>query len=98
SSFLPGGRYSRRCGRREQVPQWERKADVMKPLRGLSLACLTALTGGMAAFSRTPPVAPARHWAYVSPVRPAPAAVRDTSWPRNPIDSFVLARLEKEGL
>src|SRR5947199_70229 len=39
-----------------------------------------------------------KHWAYVKPVRPAIAAVRETAWVRNPIDSFVLARLEKEKL
>jgi hypothetical protein len=39
-----------------------------------------------------------KHWAYVKPVRPAIPAVTDTKWVRNPIDSFVLARLEKEGL
>ncbi len=40
----------------------------------------------------------AQHWAYARPVRPQPPAVRDRSWPRNPIDCFLLARLEKEGL
>ncbi len=40
----------------------------------------------------------ARHWAYVGPTRPDSPAVRDSSWPRNPIDGFVLARLEREGL
>ncbi|HTX34789.1 MAG TPA: DUF1553 domain-containing protein [Bryobacteraceae bacterium] len=39
-----------------------------------------------------------RHWAFVPPVRPALPAVRDEKWPRNPIDRFVLARLEREGL
>lgn len=38
------------------------------------------------------------HWAFVAPRRPPLPAVRDASWPRNPIDHFVLARLEKEGL
>jgi hypothetical protein len=38
------------------------------------------------------------HWAWLKPVEHAPPAVRDTSWPQNPIDDFVLARLEKEGL
>ncbi|MBK9167327.1 MAG: DUF1553 domain-containing protein [Bryobacterales bacterium] len=38
-----------------------------------------------------------RHWAFEKPVRREPA-VRDASWPRNPIDGFVLARLEKENL
>jgi hypothetical protein len=39
-----------------------------------------------------------KHWAYVKPVRPAIPAVKNAAWVRNPIDSFVLARLEKEGL
>lgn len=38
------------------------------------------------------------HWAYQPPRRPAPPDVRDASWPRTPIDSFILARLEGEGL
>jgi Protein of unknown function (DUF1553)/Protein of unknown function (DUF1549)/Planctomycete cytochrome C len=42
--------------------------------------------------------APLRHWAYVKPVRPPLPAVKDRAWCRNPIDYFVLARLEKEGL
>jgi hypothetical protein len=43
-------------------------------------------------------LAPARHWSYVKPVRPALPHVADGSWPRNPLDRFVLARLEREGL
>src|SRR5690348_724430 len=39
-----------------------------------------------------------KHWAYVKPVRPAPPKVKNAAWVRNPIDAFVLARLEKEGL
>ncbi|MBV6433435.1 MAG: hypothetical protein IANPNBLG_03613 [Bryobacteraceae bacterium] len=38
------------------------------------------------------------HWAYTAPVRPAVPEVSNKAWVRNPIDSFVLARLEKEGL
>jgi hypothetical protein len=38
------------------------------------------------------------HWAYVPPRRPEPPVVQNTAWPRNPIDRFVLARLEREGL
>ena len=36
------------------------------------------------------------HWAFVPPERVAPPAVKKTSRPRNVIDNFVLARLEKE--
>lgn len=38
------------------------------------------------------------HWAYVAPKRPIPPTVTVRAWVRNPIDSFILARLEKEGL
>ncbi len=40
----------------------------------------------------------AGHWAFRPPVRPPLPKVRNETWPRNPIDRFVLARLEKEGL
>jgi hypothetical protein len=39
-----------------------------------------------------------KHWAYEAPVRPPLPAVRHAAWPRNAVDSFVLARLEREGL
>src|SRR5579872_1456130 len=39
-----------------------------------------------------------QHWSFVPPVRPALPAVRQAAWVRNPIDRFILARLEKEGL
>jgi mono/diheme cytochrome c family protein len=38
------------------------------------------------------------HWAYVPPVRPDLLAVKDEKWVRSPIDRFILARLEREGL
>src|SRR5437773_138076 len=39
-----------------------------------------------------------KHWAFVPPKRPRLPAVKNSAWPKNPIDHFVLARLEKEGL
>ncbi len=38
------------------------------------------------------------HWSFVPPVRPELPAVKNESWVRTPVDRFVLARLEKEGL
>jgi len=37
-----------------------------------------------------------QHWAFKVPQRPAIRAVRNRKWLRNPIDAFVLTRLEKE--
>ena len=39
-----------------------------------------------------------RHWAFSPPQKPSLPAVHNQKWIRNPIDNFVLARLEKEGL
>ncbi|RMF95164.1 MAG: DUF1549 domain-containing protein, partial [Planctomycetota bacterium] len=38
------------------------------------------------------------HWAFVPPQRPALPEVQNEAWCRNPIDRFILARLESEGL
>ncbi|HEX5272106.1 MAG TPA: PSD1 and planctomycete cytochrome C domain-containing protein [Gemmataceae bacterium] len=38
------------------------------------------------------------HWAFVPPKRPALPKVKDAAWAREPIDRFILARLEAEGL
>ncbi len=38
------------------------------------------------------------HWAYRKPVRPSLPQVKDAAWIRNPVDAFVLARLERAKL
>jgi len=38
------------------------------------------------------------HWAYIPPRRPAIPGVSQVGWGKNPIDYFVLARLEREKL
>src|SRR6185503_11502542 len=38
------------------------------------------------------------HWSFVAPVKPAVPQVKNKRWVHNPIDNFVLYRLEKEGL
>ena len=40
----------------------------------------------------------ADHWAYQAPKKSELPAVRDAAWARNPIDRFILARLEKANL
>src|SRR5262249_26964983 len=39
-----------------------------------------------------------KHWSLIPPQRPPLPSVADPTWPRNPIDTFVLARLEPEAL
>jgi hypothetical protein len=40
----------------------------------------------------------APHWAFVAPKRQAEPIVQERDWVKNPIDRFVLARLEAEGM
>lgn len=38
------------------------------------------------------------HWAFIPPQRATPPEAKKPTWPRNAIDQFILARLEKEKL
>lgn len=38
------------------------------------------------------------HWSFIPPVRPEIPAVQNPQWVTNPIDAFILARLEASGL
>ncbi len=40
----------------------------------------------------------AKHWSYAALVRPAVPIPQDAAWLKNPIDAFVLTRLDREGL
>ncbi len=39
-----------------------------------------------------------KHWSFIPPKRPELPSVKNRKWPRNSIDYFTLARLEKENL
>jgi mono/diheme cytochrome c family protein len=41
---------------------------------------------------------PASHWSFQPPRRPVIPSVRGRGWLHNPIDAFVLARLERDGI
>jgi mono/diheme cytochrome c family protein len=38
------------------------------------------------------------HWAYIAPQRPAVPAVGNEAWPSNPVDHFLLRKLESKGI
>ena len=39
-----------------------------------------------------------KHWSFIAPERPSLPRIKNRDWPKNAIDYFVLARLEREGL
>ena len=51
-----------------------------------------------AVWDSTTDTAQPGHWSFQSIERPDVPEVRDQAWVRNPIDAFVLARLEREGI
>ena len=38
------------------------------------------------------------HWSFIAPVRQSLPTTKEKNWVRNPVDAFILARMEKEGL
>src|SRR5262245_12754097 len=91
-SPLTGYNASRRC----LSSPWGRPA-MFRVMCTVSLLLL-----GLAAASAAddPLLTPQKknHWAWKPPQRPSVPKVQDSAWVRNPIDAFVLARLEAAGL
>ena len=68
----------------DQGARWPQEAE--KPLQEA------------AESARAKPANPTQHWSFQPIKRPPVPRVNDASWVRNPIDAFVLARLESEGI
>jgi hypothetical protein len=51
--------------------------------------------GNVAVKQKAPPE---EHWAFRRPISPEPPTVDSRDWPRNPIDLFILAKLERAQL
>ena len=77
-----------------------RMPNERKPLSETEIALIRSWIDSGADWPDPPADAeqPKTHWAYVKPRRPAVPAVAAKDWVQNPIDSFVLARIEQDGL
>jgi len=64
--------------------------QVKKPLSAVQKDVLRRWIAAGAAYEP--------HWSFIPATRPALPAVKNEAWVRNPIDRFILARLEAEGL
>jgi len=71
-----------------------------RPLAPVETARLKAWIEAGAPWSArpAPPVESGPHWAFVPPRRPAVPLPQNRLWARNPVDAFVLAKLEAAGL
>jgi Protein of unknown function (DUF1549)/Protein of unknown function (DUF1553) len=65
----------------------------------VAMAILALAIRGRPVAAAQPAADPRRdHWAFKPPERPPVPQLRSSNWPRNSIDHFVLARLEREQL
>jgi mono/diheme cytochrome c family protein len=79
----------------------ERMPMNRPPLKDAEIALLQAWIdqGAPGMAGERPSVPPvALHWAFRPPARPAVPEVKTPAWARNPIDRFILARLEQARL
>jgi hypothetical protein len=74
-----------------RMPRSQNGAAAGEPLSERQIALLTRWIEQGATWQK--------HWSFIPPRRPdLPKDSKDASWVRNPIDAFVLQRLEREGL
>ena len=74
-----------------RMPRSQGGAAAGEPLTTRQVALLTRWIEQGATWQK--------HWSFIPPKRPElPKGLKDAKWVRNPIDAFVLQRLEREGL
>jgi Protein of unknown function (DUF1553)/Protein of unknown function (DUF1549)/Planctomycete cytochrome C len=69
------------------------------PLPGADVEVIRQwIDGGARWSSNVKPAQQSSWWSFKKPVRPPVPAVTNKAWVQNPIDAFILSKLEKEGL
>src|SRR6185312_9923065 len=75
-----------------------RTACALLVISAVCLIVSDATSPPARADASVPPAKAGKWWAFVPPADHASPVVQNSSWVRNPIDNFVLARLEAQGL
>ena len=83
------------AGVHDDIPRMPYKKP---PLNDAQIAVLKAWIDQGAAAPADEEPGKYLHWSFVPPVRVLPPAVKHANWLRNPVDHFVLARLEEGNL
>ncbi|HWE93551.1 MAG TPA: DUF1549 and DUF1553 domain-containing protein [Tepidisphaeraceae bacterium] len=71
---------------------------VVAGLLGLGISVAGALARAEGAAEKPATNSAKKHWAYQKPVDPPVPSVKDAGWVKNPVDAFILAKLEEKGL
>jgi Protein of unknown function (DUF1553)/Protein of unknown function (DUF1549) len=66
-------------------------AAIVIPLPGFAQSKVAPIEPPLKAADR-------EHWSFKKPIRPDVPKVRNSDWVRNPVDAFILAQLEANGL
>src|SRR2546429_2344006 len=92
-AIVPGDIANSEMVRRITAPDPDHLMPPPKSGRTLSAAEIDLIRRWIQQGARYTP-----HWAFLKPERPPLPRVKMKSWPRNAIDSFILAKLEKNDL
>jgi hypothetical protein len=68
-----------------------------QPLPDAEITALAAAIDSMTPVARSKAGSSHEEWVFSTPVRPSVPSVQKTEWVRNPVDAFVLAKLEPKG-
>ena len=93
AAIVPGDTAASELVRRIRTADDDERMPPPSAHRTLTAADREVLVRWIAAGAEYRP-----HWAFVPPVQTKLPAVRAAGWPRNAIDHFVLAAIEREGL
>lgn len=85
-------------GATDAVPRMPRKAEPLSPEQIGILRAWIDQGANWPAEVASQEKDPTQHWAFKAPTRPAVPAPARKQWIRNPIDAFILDRLEREKL
>lgn len=96
--ITPGQPAASELLRRVALPRSDKESMPRRgtPLTAAEIATLRSWVAEGAVWPDS--VNTAAHWAYVKPVKATPPTVKNTQWPQNDLDRFILARLEAEQL
>jgi hypothetical protein len=75
-----------------QMPLGKRK------LPDMDIAVIEKWVGELKTENAASKASSKKYWAFLKAVRPDPPPVRNTAWVLNPIDNFILKKLEEKGL
>jgi cytochrome c553 len=81
------------------LTEWVKRGAIWpEPRRGLSALAVASSTTGASPVAASARARARSFWSFQPVADPVPPAVANDAWPSSPIDRFILAKLEQNGL